>query len=119
MAAAVARTQYTMTAMDAEVIKWQASMAASVAIDLTTPVAEGAAVDNLAAQLWRFPDLSEPRNIMIAPADGETVGTPVANGSVVSVPVSALVKGRIYRLELSYGAVGNKRTSSVIIAVGW
>ncbi len=114
----MARTSYSLRPTDVGVVYVTAGFDAEVSVDLTAPVAQGAVVSNLAAECWRFPDLTEAAisDAMIA-ANDKLNGAPAATGSVVRQRMTALDKGRVYRVEIAYGPAGNKRETGIIIDV--
>ena len=112
---AIPRTQYGPAPTDAGLIPWAPGMDYPAAIDLVDQLAEGESVQNPATALW------------LLRADGEAdhvdksdlkVGGPTINGTVVMQRLAGLARGRYYRLFVTHGSSGNRRSASAVIKVG-
>ncbi len=82
-----------------------------VSIDLVKQLASGETITNSTARLWL---LGEGTNAETEYAAG-LVGTVTVNGTVVSQRVATLTKGRVYRMVITHGAAGNRRSVEVFI----
>ena len=98
---------------------WAAGMDDAVAIDLgrspAGQLAEGEAVANPACALRVLGERAAQDED--APA-GLLVGSPVVGGTVVTQRLAGLERGRLYRLQILHGPLGNRRAAGLLIEVG-
>jgi hypothetical protein len=77
-----------------------------IAVDVSAALAQGESPTNLTAYLWQLGE--DGAADVLYPAGLNSV--PTANGTIVSQRISGLVGvGRIYKLVIYGGAVGNNR----------
>jgi hypothetical protein len=92
---------------------WMASSDDLVVADLAARLDEGESLENVTVTLWQLRGYGES-------ADADKTGTMVVGSPQVSdatalVRLKDLERGRYYRLELLYGAAGNRRGSGLLI----
>jgi len=84
-----------------------------VVVDLSARLDTGEALTNVVCQLWQLRAFGE--TVDVDKTATMLSGAVEVSGSTVLQRVINLERGRYYRLEILYGAAGNRRGSGLLI----
>lgn len=96
-----------------EPISWLFGSNAPVSIDLGPALEEGEVVTNPIVTLRHLPAIGETDYVDVS--DDCLEGAPVITGTWVSHILQDLERGRVYRMEVIFGATNNQRGRSQLV----
>lgn len=92
---------------------WMAGSDDQVVADLSARLDDGEGLADVTATLWQLKGYGESADV--DKTGTMVVGSPEVSEAMVLVRLKDLERGRYYRLELLYGAAGNRRGSGLLI----
>lgn len=98
------------------VVPWAVGMDAPIAIDVAALLAADEDPENVTAKLWKIKAYGETDHTDVT-SETTLPGDPGVTGTIISQRVTALDRGRVYRLFFAFGPAGNVRMRSVVIDV--
>lgn len=98
------------------VVPWAVGMDVPIAIDIAAILDVNEVPSNVVATLWKLKAYGDADHTDVT-SETTLPGSPGVSGTIVSQRVTALERGRVYRLYFAFGPAGNVRMRSVVIDV--